>query len=414
MKRIYNLTISFYSLIIRIASLFNSKARLWIRGRKGMWDRLNEVSNSSSPVIWIHCSSLGEFEQGRPVIEKLKLTLPNFKILLSFYSPSGYTVRKNYSKCDWVEYMPLDTRGNAKRFLDLVKPKIVLFIKYEFWYHHLAELKSRKIPTFLISASFRENQVFFKWYGSWYRQMLHTYKSIFVQNESSKTLLAGIGFNNVLVAGDTRFDRVKAIMQQSKEIPIAEQFSRNSFVIVAGSTWDKDEELLFAFFKNSKTNVKLIMAPHEISKLHLARLKNQWNNQLVFYSEIKPEEVLEAKILVIDNVGMLSSLYKYGVLAYIGGGFGKGIHNILEAATYGMPVIFGPNFKKFQEAVQLVERKAAFPVSNAEEFKSLLTRCLTDSVFLKQTSEIAANYVSAKTGATEFVLSVISKELNQE
>jgi 3-deoxy-D-manno-octulosonic-acid transferase len=413
MRVIYNLSIALYSLLIRIASLFNSKAKLWITGRRGLWDRLKEVSESKSPVIWIHCSSLGEFEQGRPVIEKLKSTIPGIKILLSFFSPSGYTVRRNYSQCDWVEYMPLDTRKNAKKFLDLVKPGMVLFIKYEFWYHHLTEIKSRGIPSFLISANFREKQVFFKCYGSWYRQMLHSYKSIFVQNESSKNLLAGIGLDNVFVAGDTRFDRVKTITQQSKDIPLADQFRSHHFVIVAGSTWEKDEELLFTSLRNIQADVKLIMAPHEISKLHLTKLKNEWNGQLILYSEANADNVLQAKILVIDNVGMLSSLYKYGVVAYVGGGFGKGIHNILEAATYGMPVIFGPNYTKFQEAIQLVELKAAFPVESKIELDSLLQRCLNDAGFLKQTSDIAANYVLSKTGATDFVLSIISKELNR-
>jgi 3-deoxy-D-manno-octulosonic-acid transferase len=414
MKRIYSLSIRIYSLIIRIASLFNTKARLWINGRHGIWERLIDVSDSTSRVIWIHCSSLGEFEQGRPVIEKLKSTVPGLKILLTFFSPSGYTVRKNYSQCDWVEYMPLDTMLNARRFIHLVKPCMVLFIKYEFWYHHLAELKRRAIPTYLISANFRENQVFFKWYGSWYRKMLHTYSSIFVQNEKSKSLLAGIGINNVLVAGDTRFDRVKAIMEQSKVITLVEEFSRNHFVIVAGSTWDKDEDILFTSLKNTREDIKLIIAPHEISKLHLGKLKNSWNGQMIFYSEAKAGEMQQAKILVIDNVGILSSLYKYGVIAYVGGGFGKGIHNILEAATYGMPVIFGPHYRKFQEAIQMVELKAAFPITSVAEFDTLLAHCLRDDVFLQQTSTIAARYVSERTGATDFVLSIISKELNKK
>jgi 3-deoxy-D-manno-octulosonic-acid transferase len=414
MRVIYNISIALYYLFIRIASPFNSKAKLWITGRRGLWERLKEVSASERPVVWVHCSSLGEFEQGRPVIEKLRTAIPGIKILLSFFSPSGYTVRKSYSECDWVEYMPLDTRRNAKRFLDLVKPRMVLFIKYEFWYHHLLEIKNRNIPAFLISANFRENQVFFKWYGSWYRKILLSYKSIFVQNELSMDLLAGIGFDNVYVAGDTRFDRVKSIMQKSKEIKIAEEFSRNHFVIVAGSTWDKDEDLLFTSLRKTGDEVRLIMAPHEISKVHLTKIKNEWNDALIFYSEAGPHNVLNAKILVIDNVGMLSSLYKYGVLAYVGGGFGKGIHNILEAATYGMPVIFGPNYQKFQEAMQLTELKAAFTVSASVEFDSLLDRCLNDPGFLKETSAIAANYVSEKTGATDFVLSIIIKVLKTD
>jgi 3-deoxy-D-manno-octulosonic-acid transferase len=345
------------------------------------------------------------------VIEKLKSSFPGTRILLTFFSPSGYMVRKNYSQCDWIEYMPLDTRRNARQFLDLIKPSMVLFIKYEFWYHHLFEIQSRDIPAFLISANFRATQVFFKWYGSWYRKILKAYRIIFVQNEISKSLLAAIGYTNVYVAGDTRFDRVKSILEQSKEIEIAEKFSRNQIVIVAGSTWEKDEDLLFAALRNSDSNVKLIMAPHEISNLHLAKLKNQWNNELVLYSEASTASIKDARILLIDNVGMLSSLYKYGMIAYIGGGFGKGIHNILEAAAYGMPVVFGPNYLKFQEAIQLKELKAAFPVANSFEFQNLLDSFLKDADFLKRTSSIAAGYVSEKTGATEMVLSILKREM---
>jgi len=286
-----------------------------------------------------------------------------------------------------------------------------LFIKYEFWFHHLSEIRNRNIPAYLISANFRENQIFFKWYGSWYRKILQAYRIIFVQNERSKSLLESIGYNKVYIAGDTRFDRVKSIMQQSKDIKIAEEFSRNHFVIVAGSTWDKDEDLIFDCLKDSFNKVKVILAPHEIGKVNLSRLKVQWNNQIVFYSEADLDSVNRAKILVIDNVGMLSSIYKYGKLAYIGGGFGKGIHNILEAATFGMPVVFGPNYRKFHEAIELVELKAAFPVSNSIDFREILDRCLKDTQFLKQTSSIAATYVSDKAGATELVLSIIKSQL---
>jgi 3-deoxy-D-manno-octulosonic-acid transferase len=407
----YNISIAFYYFIIRIVSPFNSKAKLWLQGRRGLWERLRIISETNGKVIWIHCSSLGEFEQGRPVIERIKSEMPEVKIFLTFFSPSGYTVRKSYSQCDWVDYIPLDTKRNARKFLNLVKPAMVLFIKYEFWYHHLLEIKKRDIPAFLISANFRETQVFFKWYGSWYRKMLLAYRLIFVQNELSKSLLESIGYNKVCISGDTRFDRVKSIMLQSKEIKIAEEFSRDHFVIVAGSTWEKDEDLLFTCLKNSNSDIKIIIAPHEISKLHLARIKNQWNNELVFYSEASAESVKEAKVLLIDNVGMLSSLYKYGVIAYIGGGFGKGIHNVLEAATYGMPVIFGPNYRKFQEAVQLVELKAAFPVTDSTELQSLLDHFNNDKKFLKQASSVAAFYVSDKTGATETVLRSLKEQM---
>ena len=407
----YNIIIQLYHFLLKIASLFNHKAKLWVDGRKGMWGRLEEISGKGDKIIWIHCSSLGEFEQGRPVIEQLKELHPDYKILITFFSPSGYEVRKNSTKADYVEYLPLDTRHNASRFLELVNPCLSLFIKYEFWYHFLDQLKRKQIPFYLISANFRENQAFFKWYGSWYRKFLHGFKGIFVQNDRSVELLRSIGITNTRVTGDTRFDRVKAIAQKSKDIPLAGSFGNNHFVLVAGSTWDKDELLLQEWINRNGPQVKLIIAPHEIKKPQLDKLRSAFNGEAVLFSEANNDLVTSARVLIIDNVGMLSSLYKYGNVAYVGGGFGKGIHNILEAATYDIPVLFGPNFQKFEEALALVSLKGAFPVSCGDDLHNLLEKFIKDPGFLKTSGSIAGNYVRQNIGATDAVLRILNEEI---
>lgn len=408
---LYNIIIQLYHFLLKVASLFNHKAKLWIDGRKGMWGRLEEISGKGDRIIWIHCSSLGEFEQGRPVIEQVKELHSGYKILITFFSPSGYQVRKNFTKADYVEYLPLDTRRNASRFLELVHPSMALFIKYEFWYHFLDQLKRRQIPIYLISANFRENQAFFKWYGSWYRKFLHGFRSIFVQNERSVELLRSIGITNTRVTGDTRFDRVKAIAQKSKDIPLAGSFGNNHFVLVAGSTWEKDELLLQEWLNGNGTHVKLIIAPHEIKKPQLDKLRSAFDGEAVFFSEADHERIAGARVLIIDNVGMLSSLYKYGNVAYVGGGFGKGIHNILEAATYDIPVLFGPNFQKFEEALDLVSLKGAFPVNSGSDLQSVMERFIQDPAFLKSSGAIAGNYVRQNIGATEAVLHILNEEI---
>lgn len=414
MLTIYNIIIYIYRFLIRVASPFNLKARQWLNGRKGIWARLDEISKKDGNCIWVHCSSLGEFEQGRPVIENLRESYPGYKILITFFSPSGYEVRKNFTKADYVDYLPLDTRRNAEKFLDLVKPSMALFIKYEFWYHYLNQLSRKSIPHFLISANFRSGQVFFKWYGSWYRKMLQGFTGIFVQNEKSGDLLQAIGITSMQVTGDTRFDRVKAISLRSKEIPLAYSFGKEKFVLVAGSTWDKDEQLLVELFRKSPFPVKLIIAPHEINRLHLDKLRSQFIGSALFYSEALPGNVEEARILIIDNVGMLSSLYKYGKVAYIGGGFGKGIHNILEAATCHIPVLFGPNYSKFEEANELVARGGAFAVSSVTDLELLVNRFIREPEYLQSAGAIAGSYVEENTGATGKVLGILGKQLTGE
>lgn len=401
---VYNIIIKLYFFSICIASLFNNKARLWIRGRKGIFRTLKDQIDQKHPVAWFHCASLGEFEQGRPVIEKFRDQHPDMKILLTFFSPSGYEVRKDYTGADFVFYLPLDSPKNARRFISIVNPEVVYFIKYEYWYFYLKRLNKNDIPVFLVSAGFRNDQVFFKWYGAWYRKILKFFSHLFVKNESSKELLGTIGIDNVTVSGDTRFDRVADIAGRPAPIPLAEQFKQDKIVVVAGSTWPGDEEILVKYINGSGGDIKFIIAPHEISKDNIIRLCNAINKSEILFSEAGKKNIDNAQVLIIDNVGMLSSLYKYGSIAYIGGGFGKGIHNILEAACFGMPVLFGPNYKKFNEAGDLIRKKAAFCVNNYDEFKDILDGMLSDISGLKEAGRIAREYVESNVGATDIIL----------
>ncbi len=405
MNVFYNLAIYLYGFFIHCASFFNEKAALWVKGRKDWEAKLKSVLQGSNAVIWFHCASLGEFEQGRPLIEKIKIKYPQSKILLTFFSPSGYEIRKNYSGADVVFYLPLDTVYNARTFIDIVKPERVFFVKYEFWFNYLRELKNRNIPTYLISAIFRREQHFFSSIGKWSRQGLDTYKHIFVQDENSLSLLNEFGYNNVIVAGDTRFDRVNKLVAKAKKYDLIQVFKGEIPLVLAGSTWQADEDILASL---SLTNFKLIIAPHEISESNLGSLMQKFSKyNPVRYSEANDASLKNARVLIIDNIGMLSSLYGYASIAYIGGGFGKGIHNVLEAAAYGMPVLFGPNYQKFQEAVELIQLKAAYSVNSTEELKEKLNLFLNDSVLLKETSLVSKKYVEQKTGATDIILNVV-------
>ena len=405
MNVFYNLAIYLYGFFIHCASFFNEKAALWVKGRKDWEAKLKSVLQGSNAVIWFHCASLGEFEQGRPLIEKIKIKYPQSKILLTFFSPSGYEIRKNYNGADVVFYLPLDTVYNAQTFIDIVKPERVFFVKYEFWFNYLRELKNRNIPTYLISAIFRREQHFFSSIGKWSRQGLDTYKHIFVQDENSLSLLNEFGYNNVIVAGDTRFDRVNKLVAKAKKYDLIQVFKGEIPLVLAGSTWQADEDILASL---SLTNFKLIIAPHEISESNLGSLMQKFSKyNPVRYSEANDASLKNARVLIIDNIGMLSSLYGYASIAYIGGGFGKGIHNVLEAAAYGMPVLFGPNYQKFQEAVELIQLKAAYSVNSTEELKEKLNLFLNDSVLLKETSLVSKKYVEQKTGATDIILNVV-------
>jgi 3-deoxy-D-manno-octulosonic-acid transferase len=411
MEFIYNLGIQLYTLAIRFSALFNPKARQWVNGRKKIFKTIESAMAGKDKVAWFHSSSLGEFEQGRPVIEAFRKQFPNYTIILTFFSPSGYEIRKNYPGADYVFYLPADTPSNARKFCDLVKPTVVFFIKYEFWYNYLNQLQQRHIPIYLFSAIFRPQQLFFKSYGKWYRKMLTYFKTIFVQDVHSQALLTRIGIDNVEVGGDTRFDRVYDLVSQAKELPLVEKFVEGAKVIVAGSTWHKDEDYLIEYINQASKNIKLIIAPHEVHKANIDRLVELCDGMSVKYSEAKPDHLEQARVLIIDSIGILSSLYRYGQIGYIGGGFGKGIHNTLEAATYGVPVVFGPKYHKFLEACQLIELGAASTFHLFEELKDILDMLITYPEQRLIAGKAAANFVNDTRGGTKLLMERLSETI---
>lgn len=409
---LYRLGIWFYYFLIWIVSPFNHKASLWLKGRRRWAKRLNTKLDHKSSIAWFHCASLGEFEQGRPLIEEYKASNPEHKILITFFSPSGYEIRKNYARADYVFYLPLDTKRNAKRFVESVNPVVVVFIKYEFWFFILNELKRKGIPTHLVSAIFRPDQFFFRWYGSWNRKMLSCFNHIFVQNEISKQLLQSININNVEITGDTRFDRVYATFRSSQEIPLLDEFCKDAVIIIAGSTWPRDEQMLIRFINNTRHRVKIVFAPHEITESRITSLIEAINTQPIRFTKPNHQILKQSKALIMDTVGFLAAAYKYGHIAYVGGGFGAGIHNTLEPATFGLPILFGPNYHKFQEAKELIERKAAFSVKNGDELTTTLNDLINNAELLKSAGKSAAQYVQENIGATHRVLKLISPTLS--
>ena len=417
---IYNIVIYFVLWGIAIASLFNEKVRKMWRGEREAFKILKQKVDPNAKYIWFHAASLGEFEQGRPLMERIRKDYPQYKILLTFYSPSGYEVRKNYEGADIICYMPVDTRLNAIRFLRLVRPVMAFFIKYEFWSNFLHILKYRNIPTYSVSSIFREDQVFFKWYGRSYAGVLKCFTRFFVQNEESKRLLEGIGITAVDVVGDTRFDRVLQIKEAAKHLPICEAFRtgvassqsvdvpHHEFkVFVAGSSWPPDENVFIPFFNEHK-DWRLLIAPHVIAEEHLKLILSLIKGKkVVRYTQTTPEEAADADVLIIDCFGLLSSMYNYGDVAYIGGGFGVGIHNTLEAAVWNMPVIFGPNNKKFQEAQGLLKSGGGFEINTYEDFSGLMSSLMNDETFLKQAGDKAGAFVAHLAGATDKVLASV-------
>ena len=404
MRLIYDLGIRLYYLLILLAFAFNVKARQWIRGRKGLMKKIKSTIDPALPLIWFHCSSLGEFEQGRPLIESIRKRDPGRNILLTFYSPSGYEIRKDYPGADFVFYLPLDTRKNARRFLRLLNIEKAYFIKYEFWYHLLTRLKAQNVPAYLVSGIFRKEQVFFRPWGKWFRKILVCFDHLFVQQQSSLDLLKRIGIQNISLAGDTRFDRVQTIVHGIKKDPRFASFAGSTPTIIAGSTWPQDEELLVRFINQTDRPIKWIIAPHEIHESGINRLTGQLNKKCQRYTSLTDSDLLQTIVIIIDTIGILSSLYQYGKVAYIGGGFGKGIHNTLEAATFGLPVIFGPRYQKFQEAVELVATQAAYPVLDYASFDAILSNLLDDRHFLNTSGESARKLVLDNLGATEQIL----------
>ena len=386
-----------------------------MRGRKDQ-KRIIETAfgNQHDKIIWIHAASLGEFEQGRPIIEALKTGMPSYKILLTFFSPSGYQVRKNYAFADWVFYLPWDTQVNAAHWVSAINPALAIFIKYEFWYNYSNELSKKKIPTISISSIFREDQLFFRSYGKFYRSMLHNFSHFFVQNTQSKILLNSIGINNVAITGDTRFDRVFQVRQMLKDIPYVKSFKGSHKVMVVGSCWPEDFEVLSLFINKQQHQLKFIIAPHEINEEFLSTIEKSINRKSIRFSAITNETDIESfHVLLIDNVGMLSHLYQYGEFAYVGGGFGKGIHNILEAATFGIPIFFGnKNHSKFQEASDLIIRGGAFQIGNYVELKKIYERLILFPEIFLLACHVNRNYVKENIGATEKILAYCKSILN--
>lgn len=414
---LYRLFIWLYPIIARLMGLGNAKARLWVAGRKKLFEQLSSAFyKNPHPVIWIHCASLGEFEQGLPVLEGLKKSYPRHQILLTFFSPSGYEVRKNYPGANHIFYLPMDSPGHAERFLDIVQPSLVIFIKYEFWFYYLKEIRNRDIPLLLVSGIFRADQPFFKWYGSLHRKMLTAFSWLLVQNETAAQLLQSIGqTNNVIISGDTRFDRVITIAERFEQIPVIETFSGSYPTVVAGSTWTEDDEEL-NHFANSRPETRWIIAPHVIEAERLEECLQLYKHSMLFsaYEDAlaKKEPIpADLNVLIIDNMGMLSRLYHYATIAYVGGGFGDdGIHNILEAAVYRIPVVFGPVYDKYAEAEEMIDQGGAFVIEDALELEKLLQELLQKKEMYTIAARAAGNYVKTKAGATEKVLQVIQEK----
>lgn len=439
----YNIAIYIYLIGVAIGSLFNKKIKKMWRGEREAVDLLKEKVDPTAKYVWFHAASLGEFEQGRPLIEQLRATHPEYKILLTFFSPSGYEVRKNYEGADIVCYLPLDTIRNARRFLRAVHPVMAFFIKYEFWYNYLHILRHRGVPVYSVSSIFRPGQVFFKWYGRNYAKVLHCITHFFVQNEVSLQLLKGIGIDEATVVGDTRFDRVLQIKEQAKELPIVEAFKgingkgdackdelsedackgalsedackdnlsengcKGCKVFVAGSSWQPDEDIFIRFF-NDHPDWKLIIAPHVIGEDHLAYILDKLQMKAVRYTQATEQSAAEARCLIIDCFGLLSTIYRYGEIAYVGGGFGVGIHNVPEAAVWGVPVLFGPNNKRFQEAQDLLACKGSFEVTDYDSFNTIISHLISDDQFRQQCGEASANYVKSRSGATDIIMKSVT------
>lgn len=398
----YTIAIYLYALAVRLASLTNRKARLMIKGHRKTWRTLRDHAKERQHYVWFHAASLGEFEQGRPLMERLRHEHPEKRILLTFFSPSGYEVRKDYAGADLVCYLPFDTPLNARRFVRLVQPEKAFFIKYEFWHHYIDELHRAGVPVYSVSSIFRNDQIFFRPYGRGYARVLHHFNHFFVQNEASRRLLNSLGVTQVSVTGDTRFDRVIDIRNQAKSLPLAAALTGDSRTIVAGSTWPPDEEILIPYF-NRHPELKLIIAPHEVNEERLRSIEQRLKRPALRYSQATPESSAQADCLIIDGYGLLSSLYRYATLAYVGGGFGVGIHNVPEAAVYGVPVFFGPNNQRFREARDLINEGGSFEVTSADDFQAQADRLLADEKALAKSGQAAGDYIRRNSGATEAI-----------
>ena len=402
---LYNFILLFASQVIQLLALFNPKMKLFVDGRKGVFEKIREKINPTDKTIWFHAASLGEYEQGLPVIEQIKIKYPKHKIVVTFFSPSGYEVRKNNTTADLTIYLPLDTKHNAQLFVELVHPEMVFFIKYEFWPNYLNELKKRTIKTYLISGIFRENQVFFKGYGGFYRNALNTFDYFFVQNENSKKLLESIGFTNVKISGDTRFDRVVSILERDNSLDFIEQFKDQKTTIVIGSSWPKDESLLVNYINSASADLKFIIAPHNIHKPEIDKLQTLITKKTILFSEKENQNLNEFQVFIIDTIGILTKIYSYADIAYVGGGFGNpGVHNILEPATFGVPIVIGPNYSHFAEATALVHQGGCVSISNQKELNETLDNLISNEDIQHEKGHICETFVQMNKGATVTIL----------
>ena len=403
---LYNICVAIYARLIALVGLWNPKAKQWATGRKDIFERMAAAISASDKIAWIHVASLGEFEQGRPVIEQIKREHPEYKILLTFFSPSGYEIRKNYDGADYIFYLPMDTPGNAARFLDIAHPEVAIFVKYEFWLNYLYQLKKRGTRTFLISSIFRPSSIFFKSYGFYWRKALDTFEQMFVQNKESQDLLHSIGFDNVIIAGDTRFDRVADIAKAAKKIDLVERFKGDKQLFVAGSTWGPDEDILQELI-NDNPEIKFVVAPHEMSESRIGKIIASTAKGAMRYTQCnQTTDISSYQVLILDTVGILSSVYGYATWSYIGGGFGVGIHNTLEAATFGLPIAFGPNYHKFKEARDMVTLGAATKVESAADLKAWFAPLRDDEQALQKASSAAKDYTQKNQGATQLIMKV--------
>lgn len=405
---LYNLIILLASQVVKLLALFSPKMKLFVNGRKEVFPILQSKINQKDKTIWFHAASLGEYEQGLPVIEKIKEKFPNHKIVVTFFSPSGYEVRKNNTVADATVYLPLDTKSNAKKFIKTINPELVFFIKYEYWPNYLNELKKLQIKTYLISGIFRENQAFFKWYGGFYKNALKTFDFFFVQNESSKKLIQSIGFNNVKISGDTRFDRVVSILERDNSLDFIENFKDNKTTIVIGSSWPKDENLLVEYINKSSDEIKFIIAPHNIKAEQISNLKSQITKKTILFSDVQTGRDLsiqESNVFIIDTIGILTKIYSYADIAYVGGGFGNpGVHNILEPATFGVPIVIGPNYSHFAEATALVHQEGCVSISNQNELNEAFDNLIFNEDTRNEKGHICSTFVQMNKGATDIIL----------
>jgi len=412
MQNLYNILLFLTNALLPLIGLFNPKIKLFYTGRKETFTKLTESISPTDKTVWMHCASLGEFEQGRPVIEKIKTQFPNYKIVVSFFSPSGYEIQKNYDLADVVVYLPLDTKKKATRFISIIHPTLAIFVKYEFWPNILQVLKTEKVKTILISGIFRKNQTFFRKNGKWFRESLSAFSHFFVQDEDSISLLKKIGFSNATESGDTRFDRVYEIINQRIELPLIAKFTKNKHTLIAGSTWSKDENLLLDYINNyASENEHFIIAPHNIDPKEIKKLKERIQKRVLLYSNVTEKNIIDKQVLIIDSIGILTSVYYYANVSYVGGGFSAGIHNILEPATFGKPILIGPNYQKFKEATDLILAKGCIEINDLTNLKINLKKFYNNKQHTTVSGKITSDYIHKNIGATQKIMEYVDKVL---